>query len=185
VSIDASASGYTLGRVRQLIVDSSESYHTTLASNWRPDMMTQRPSFDAIEGWQRAFGLAESQELWVTTYAAYADFLARRRESMVDSTFSREERRLTIEVRLVGPTGASRAEDDEEAAELAQLTPGIAFPARFEGRPVERLIVDNVSTSPAVLGLTGDRVLHLLEMPPGEHRVQVIYGSPVDAGVVE
>ena len=185
VSIDASASGYSLARVRQLIVDSSESYHTTLATNWRPDMMAHRPSFDAIEGWQRAFVLAESQELWVTTYSSYADFLARRDESLVDSTFSREERRLTIEARLVGPSGASRPDGEEEAAELAQQTPGLAFPSRFEGRPVERLIVDNVSTSPAVLGLTGDRVLHLLEMPPGEHRVQVIYGSPVDGGLDE
>ena len=185
VSIDANASGYSLSRVRQLIVDSSESYHTTIAANWRPDMMAAHPSFDAIEGWQRAFVLAESQELWVTTYSDYADFLARRDESIVDSTFSREERRLTIEARLVGPTGASRPHDEGEAAELAQSTPGIAFPSRFEGRPVERLIVDNVSTSPAVLGMTGDRVLHLLEMPPGEHRIQVIYGSPVDSAPTE
>lgn len=185
VSIDASSSGYSLSRVRQLIVDSSESYHTTLATNWRPDMMADRPSFDAIEGWQRAFVLAESQELWVSTYTEYADFLARRNASHVESTFSREERRLTIELRLVGPTGASRPEDEEDAAVLAQDTPGVAFPTRFEGRPVERLIVDNVSTPLSVLSLTGDRVLHILEMPPGEHRVQVIYGSPIDSGTPE
>ncbi len=178
VSLDASASGYAIQRVRSLIVDSSEGYHTTIAADWRPDVMSRRPSFDAIEGWQRAFELAQSQELWVTTYSEYADFLARRDASSVESTFSREERRLTIETRVVGPELDPEAEDDEAHV---RGTPSVSFPARFEGRPVERLIVDNESTPTSALGLTGDRVLHILPLTSGAHRIQVIYGSPVEA----
>ena len=173
IAINASSGGYSLSRVRSLIIDSSEGYHTTIAADWRPDVMATRPSVDAIEGWQQAFEMAESQELWVTTYAEYAEFLGRRQGSHVDSTFSREERRLTIEVRIVGPD--VRGEDDEA------ISPSVAFPVRFEGRPVERLMVDSELTPTSALGLTGDRVLHILPLTGGEHRVQVIYGSPVEA----
>ncbi len=172
-SVDATARGYSIGRVRQLIVDASEGYHTTIAGDWRPDVMARRPSYDALEGWRRAYELSASQELWVTTVADYVDFLARREASTVSSTFSREERRLTIEVRAVGPTRGD--------AEAVELTPSAAFPARFEGRPVERLIVDGASAPTSSLGLTGDRVLHILPLEPGEHRVQVLYGSPIEA----
>lgn len=174
VTIDAAAAGYSLQRVRSLIVDSSEGYHTTLAADWRPDIMAIRPSFDAIEGWQAAFELAASQELWVTDYTHYADFTVRRAESHVDSSFSREERRLTINARIVGM-------EDDESEDETMTAPSIAFPARFEGRPVERLMVDSESVPTSSLGLTGDRVLHLLPIGPGEHRVQVFYGLPVDA----
>lgn len=177
VSVDASANGYSASGVRSLIVDSSEGYHTTIAADWRPDVMALRPSFDAIEGWQRAFELAASQELWTATYAEYVDFLRRRTASTVESTFSREERRLTIEARVEGADLGP--EDDEET--IIATTPSVAFPTRFEGRPVERLIVDNESVETSALALTGDRVLHVLPLSPGSHRIQVIYGSPIEA----
>lgn len=174
VTIAAAAAGYSQQRLRALIVDSSEGYHTTLAADWRPDVMAIRPSFDAIQGWQAAFDLATSQELWVTTYREYAEFLVRRGASHIESSFSSEERRLTITARVVGPD----AIDDEDPT---AGTPAIAFPARYEGRPVDRLIVDNGAVPTSALSLTGDRVLHILPVEPGEHRVQVIYGSPVEA----
>ncbi|MFT4702853.1 MAG: hypothetical protein ACI81R_000540 [Bradymonadia bacterium] len=172
VSVDAAANGYTLARVRQLIVDSSEGYHTTIAGDWRPDVMTWRPSFDALEGWRQAFSLARSQELWVTTYSEYAEFLQRRSMSTLTSEFSVEQRRLTIAVEAIGP--------ERGRTEVELLTPALAFPARYEGRPVERLIIDGELQDAGSLGLTGDRVLHLLPLTPGEHRVQVVYGSPLD-----
>jgi len=174
VLLDA-APGYDVARTRRMIFDSAEAYHTVLTGDWRPDTMVRRPSFDALEGWRAAFELARSQELWVTTVHAWADFVARRSESRVRSSFSREERRLAIEARVVGPT-----EGDEDAI---MLTPGVAFPTRFDGRPVERLIVDGFATDPGTLAQTGDRVLHILPLEPGEHRIQVFYGSPIDAGL--
>ena len=171
VLVDA-APGYDVARTRRMIFDSAEAYHTVLTGDWRPDTMVRRPSFDALEGWRDAFELARSQELWVTTVHAWADFVDRRSQSRVRSSFSREERRLAIEARVVGPT-----EGDDDAI---ALTPSIAFPTRFDGRPVERLIVGGFATDPETLAQTGDRVLHILPLEPGEHRVQVFYGSPID-----
>lgn len=176
VTIDAGAAGYSTQRVRELIVDAAEGYHTTIVGDWRPDVMSWRPSFDAIDGWQQAFDLAESQELWVTTVADYADFLDRRDASVVSSEFHAEQRRLTITVEAVGPT---RGTDD-----AIDLTPSVAFPARYQGRPVENLTVDGVLTETSALSLTGDRVLHLLPLEPGEHRIQVRYGSPLDVPAI-
>ncbi len=172
VTIDTGAAGYSTQRVRELIVDSAEGYHTTVVGDWRPDVMSWRPSFDAIDGWQQAFEIAESQELWVTTIADYADYLDRRDQCTIVSEFHHEQRRLTITVEAVGPT---RGEDD-----AIDLTPSVAFPSRYQGRPVETLTVDGVLTETSALSLTGDRVLHILPLQPGEHRIQVRYGSPLD-----
>lgn len=172
VTVDAGAAGYSTARVRALIIDAAEGYHTTIVGDWRPNVMAWRPSFDAIDGWQQAYRLARSQELWVTTIADYVEFLQRRGQSMVSSEFAAEQRRLTITVEAVGPTRGSE--------DAAVLTPSLAFPARYQGRPVERLTVNGVLTETSALGLTGDRVLHLLPLDPGEHRVQVVYGSPLE-----
>ena len=114
----------------------------------------------------------------MASYGQLADFLARRDASHVATSFSREERRLTIEARITGNEPSDDADNQQDL-------PSVAFPARFEGRPVERLIVDGVSSPTATLGLTGDRVLHILPLSPGEHRVQVIYGSPIEATAEE
>jgi hypothetical protein len=172
VTVDAGAAGYSTARVRELIIDAAEGYHTTIVGDWRPNVMAWRPSFDAIDGWQQAYRLARSQELWVTTISDYVAFLQQREQSTVSSEFSAEQRRLTITIEAVGPT---RGTEDAVA-----LTPSLAFPARYQGRPVERLTVDGVLTETSALGLTGDRVLHLLPLEPGEHRVQVVYGSPLE-----
>ncbi len=166
------AIGYDVATVRRLIVESAEGYHTTLVGDWRPDTMSRRPSFDALEAWRSAFDLARSQDLWVTTVNEFAAFAERRAQSSVRSTFSREERRLTIEATVVGP--------DDPGEDLTALTPSVAFPARFDSRPVERLMVDGFTVDVADLALTGDRALHVVPLEPGEHRVQVFYASPID-----
>lgn len=164
--------GYDYARVRRLLVDAADRYHTTIVGDWRPDTMTLRPSWDALEGWRSAFTIAEQQELWIATATEYVDFLRQREGSRVQSTFSREERRLGIEVSLVGPATPS----DEPSAR----TPAIAFPARYQGRPVERLTVDGHPVAVTELSQTADRLFNFLALDPGEHRVQVFYGSPVE-----
>jgi len=172
VVINDAAAGYSVQRVRRLIVDSAERYHTTIVGDWRPDTMAVRPSFDALEAWRASFQLAESQELWVTTVAEFADFIQRREASSVDSTFAREERRLTIDANLVGP----RVGVDD----VINHTPALAFPARYDGRPIERMIVNGFATDTDTLALSGDRALHMLPLEPGEHRVQIFYAGPTD-----
>ena len=177
IAAHGAAPGTRLSTIRQLIVDSAAGYHTTIAVDFPPELMARRPSFDAIEGWRQAFAVADSQELWVTTAFDYLDFLERRDASRVWSEFSREERRLTVHVNVLGPTSGL---DD-----AWELTPSMAFPARFEGRPVERIIVDGEPIATSNLALTGDRVLHLLPLQPGEHRMQIVYSSPIELPPLE
>lgn len=167
------AQGYSIDALRRLIFDSADGHHTAIVGDWRPDTMAVRPSFDALEGWRAAFALAEEQELWVTTHAEFVDFMQRRRASSVRSSFQREQRTLTIEVSVTGP--------GPNAQDVLALTPSIAFAARYEGRPVERIILDGAPVEVADLPVTGDRALHLLQVEPGEHRVQVFYTSPTDS----
>lgn len=166
------AQGYSIDALRRLIFDSADGHHTAIVGDWRPDTMAVRPSFDALEGWRAAFALAEEQELWVTTHAEFVDFMQRRRASSVRSTFQREQRTLSIEVTLSGPA--------PDARDVLSLTPSIAFAARLEGRPVERITVNGAPVDVAELPVTGDRALHLLQVEPGEHRIQVFYTSPTE-----
>lgn len=163
VSIDDRSSGYTLEMVRRMLIDASDRYHTTVVGNWHPDTMGNHPSFDALEGWRQSFDWAESQDLWVTTMSEYARFLSARKDATIDSSFSREERRLSINVRF-----------DSDPA----IVPAIAFLARFEGRPIERIVVDGSNIEIAELPLTGDRVLNLLPMTVGQHHIEVFYATP-------
>jgi hypothetical protein len=167
------AAGYDLARVRRLLVEASDRYHTTVVGDWRPDTMAQRPSHDALEGWRTAFRIAEQQDLWITTAGDYLSFLRQRQTSRIHSTFSPDERRLGIEVVLQPPTTPV---DDPE-----QSTPALAFPTRYQGRPVDRLMVDGHPVELTELHVSADRLLNYLALSPGEHRIQVFYGSPFEA----
>ncbi len=164
--------GYSASRVRDLLVQSSAGFHTAVVVDWRPDTMARRPSHDALEGWRQAFDLAASQGLWVATVAEFAEFVARRDASRVRSTFSAESRRLVIDAEIVGP---APGEEDP-----ASVTPSIAFAARYEARPVSELLVNGVPRDPAALDMTGDRVLLLLPLPAGQHRVEVWWAPPTE-----
>jgi hypothetical protein len=167
------ASGYGLDSVRRLIVDSSDRHHTAVVGDWRPDTMALRPSFDALEAWRASFTLARSQELWVTTHARFLEFIERRSRSRVRSRFSTEERALTIEVEV---EGASEAPDGDATA----LTPSITFPVRHDGRSVQRVLLDGLALDLSLLPLTGDRILHIVALQPGQHRLQVFYATGSD-----
>jgi hypothetical protein len=169
-TINDAARGYSTAVLRELIVEASDRYHTAVVGDWRPDTMALQPSFDAIEGWRGAFALARSQELWLASAGELAEFTSRRLASTVSSTFSREERRLSIEANLIAPTTVA------EGAVAA--VPSLAFPARFEGRPVERIIVDGAPYDETSLPSSGDRYLHILAPGAGEHRVQIYYTGP-------
>lgn len=166
-SVDRSAA-YTWPRLRRLLLESSERYHTTVVTDWRVDTLVEAPAWDAIEGWQQVRALATTQDLWVTTVGEYSTFLFRRLASGVSSTWDPEERKLSIHAQLRVSERAQHAEDIR--------TPALSFPARFEGRPVDRLEVNGVPEDLSVLALTGDRALHLLETTPGEHRIDVWWG---------
>jgi hypothetical protein len=167
------AHGYSTAAVHRLIVDSSDRHHTAVVGDWRPDTMALRPSFDALEGWRTSFALARSQDLWVTTHASFLEFMERRSRATVRSRFSREERVLTIHAEVEG--APVPFQDDPTG-----LTPALSFPARFDGRAVTRALLDGVPLDLAQLPLSGDRILHLVALQPGQHHLQVYYATGVE-----
>lgn len=163
--------GYKASRVRQLIVESSDAFHTAITVDWRVDTMGRHPSFDALEGWRSAFELAQSQGLWVGKFGDYAEFLGYREDAALRSSFV--DHRMLIQVKI-----PEVRRDDE--GRFVDLVPSISFPARFRSRPVEYVWVNGEPINVYELFLSGDRALHVLPLPPGEHRVEVYYGSLAD-----
>lgn len=163
--------GYRANRVRQLIIESSDAYHTAVNIDWRADTMSRHPSFDALEGWRGAFELAASQGLWIATIDAYAEFLRYRSQAAVRSTFT--EHRLLIQAHI---PDVRRDEDGH----MVDMLPSVSFPARYRSRPVEFVWVNGEPVNVYELFLSGDRALHVLPLPPGEQRVEVYYGSLAD-----
>lgn len=163
--------GYSGPRVRQLIVESSDAYHTAVNIDWRADTMSRHPSFDALEGWRNAFELAKSQGLWITAFHEYAEFLSYRDEAAVRSVF--KDQRLIIQAHI------PEVRRDEDGRFLP-LVPSVSFPARYRSRPVEFVWLDGDPVNVYDMFLSGDRALHVLPMTPGEHRIEVYYGSLAD-----
>jgi|GEM_PF-6737747 len=163
--------GYSGQRVRQLIVESSDAYHTAVNVDWRADTMSRHPSFDALEGWRNAFELAKSQGLWVTEFNQYAEFLAYRDQAAVRSVF--KDQRLIIQAHIP----EVRRDDD---GRFVPLIPSVSFPARYRSRPVEFVWLDGDPVNVYDMFLSGDRALHVLPMTPGDHRIEVYYGSLAD-----
>lgn len=163
--------GYSSSRVRQLIVESSDAFHTVVNIDWRADTMSRHPSFDALEGWRSAFEMARSQGLWIARFEDYAKFLRYREVSALRSSFS--ENRLQIQAKI---PDVEQSEDGQRQ----DVVPSISFPARFRGRPVEYVWVNGEPVNVYELFLSGDRAIHVVPLPPGEHRVEVYYGSLAD-----
>lgn len=163
--------GYRANRVRQLIVESSDAFHTVVNVDWRADTMSRHPSFDALEGWRSAFELAASQGLWISKFEDYAEFLRYREEAAIRSSFV--DQRMLIQAHI------PEVRRDEQGRPV-DLVPSVSFPARFRSRPVEFVWVNGEPINVYELFLSGDRALHVLPLPPGEHRVEIYYGTLAD-----
>ena len=163
--------GYSSAVVRRLLTESSDAFHTVVAGDWRPDTMTRHPSYDALEGWRSAFTLAESQGLWIGTLGEYAEFLQYREQAALRSTFN--ERRLNVQVRI---PEVRRLDDGRDV----DLVPSVSFPSRFRGRPVEHVWLNGAPVDVFDLFMSGDRALHVIPLPPGDHRIEIYYGSLAD-----
>lgn len=163
--------GYRSSRVRQLIVESSDAFHTAVNIDWRADTMSRHPSFDALEGWRSAFEMARSQGLWVARFGDYAEFLRYRDLAALRSSFT--DHRLQIQVKI---PDIERSDDGK----LPEMVPSVSFPARYRSRPVEYVWVNGEPVNVYDLFLSGDRAMHVVPLTPGEHRVEVYYGTLAD-----
>ncbi len=164
---------YSTQWMRMLVTDAADVFHTTIVGDWRPDTMTSFPSYDAIGGWRLAFEHADGQDLWVTTLDQYSRFLDARQRSAVRSSFI--DRRLTIDARI------AEVERDDQGNYI-DVVPSVGFPARYRGRPVEHVWIDGTPASIHDVFISGDRMLHVVELDPGEHRIEVFYGTMIDSG---
>ena len=164
---------YSSRWMRFMVTDAADVFHTTIVGDWRPDTMTTFPSYDAIGGWRYAFEHADGQDLWVTTFADYARFLDARQRSAIRSSFI--DRRLTIDAQI------AEVERDDQG-EYIDAVPSVGFAARFRGRPVEHVWVDGTPIPVHDIFITGDRMLHVVKLDPGEHRIEVFYGTMLDSG---
>ncbi len=164
-------SGYNGKRVKQLIIESSDAYHTVINIDWRADTMSRHPSFDALEGWRNSIDYAKSQGLWITQFDDYLEFLNYREQSAIRTRFSKE--RLLIQVYI--PEIRRDANGN-----YVPLTPSVRFPARYRSRPVQFVWLDGEPVNVYNLFLSGDRALHVLPLTPGEHRIEVYYGTLAD-----
>lgn len=163
--------GYRATRVRQLLVESSDAFHTAVVVDWRADTMSRHPSFDALEGWRSSFEIARSQGLWIARMSDYARFLAYRNDAAIRSSF--DDNRLQIQVHIPEV-------DRNDEGQYLDLIPSVSFPSRYRSRPVEYVWIDGEPVNVYDLFLSGDRAMHVVPLTPGEHRVEVYYGTLAD-----
>ncbi len=156
-------------RLRQLLDDSRDYYHQSLAVSLPSEAMRQTPSPGILLAYRDLFDLADRYDHWVTPVGDFADFLSARRRSVLTSQWDPDERRLTISVNLLGV----RVPSLEDGA-----FPGVAVPRAFKEAEIERIVVDEEPFPIRKLTASGSGFEQILELPPGRHTVSVYYASP-------
>jgi hypothetical protein len=153
-----------------LLNDAASTYHELIVADWPAGTMTLSPRADVITGWRRSFERARRQGLWITDLAEFARFWQLRSEVGVTTEFTHANRRLSIRV----TNGEMRDRRDDP------IRPSIAFEARYQGRPIQRVTVGGRDVPFMDMGTTGDGLFHLLQLPAGESRVEVTYQGPIE-----
>ena len=159
----------TSQRLRRLFADSQQDFHQPLSVNVGADAMEKTPSVGLLEGVRDIHRLADDHNHWLTTVGDYVDFLSARRQSVVTSQWSRDDGRLTISVNLLG----AQVDTASDGA-----VPSVAVPARFDGRDLARVEIDDDDIDIASPPTTGPGDERLISLPPGRHVISVFYESP-------
>jgi hypothetical protein len=131
--------------MERLIQQGVGTYHELIVADWRTGTMRTWPRAEGVTTWRRAFE-ARSQGMWVTDLASYARFWESRGQISLRSEFSNTARRLSIWV---------EAPHTSDTAGQA-LVAGIAFEARYEEHPIERITLNNADVPFAALSRTSD-----------------------------
>jgi len=143
-------------------------YNELVVADWRTGTMHETPRADVISSWRDSYDRAAQRGLWVTDLTTFARFWELRRDVTLRSEFSPADRRLTIQ-----------ADTDAMESRGEQIVPSVAFEARYQGSPVER-VTRNGSDVPFVdLGRSADGVFQIFALPPGSNRIEVTYQGEI------
>ncbi|MFU8804925.1 MAG: hypothetical protein ACNA8W_14015, partial [Bradymonadaceae bacterium] len=161
----------TPARLKRMLVNSEAHFHQAITVSLASDAMATDPSVGILLGYRDAFLMARAHRHWATTLGDFIDFLSARRQSVLTSQWSTSKRRLTISVNVLG----ARLPTYEDGA-----VAGIAFPTRFEGEEILKVVVDGKDIAMRTLGTSGPGLERILEVPPGRHTISVYYARATE-----
>ena len=159
----------TLDRLRQFLINSQAYFHQPLVLSVPANAMRVQPGAGLLLALREAHTLGRQYNHWITTLSELLDFLSARRQSVLTSQWSPEQRRLTITVNLLG----SRSRTQPLGA-----FPGVAFPRTYKGEEVERVLLDGKELPLKQLATSGPSTERILEVSPGRHTISVYYKNP-------
>jgi hypothetical protein len=159
----------TVDRLERMLVNSEAYFHESLVLSLPSTAMRTEPSPGILLTFRNAFDLAEDHDHWITSIGEFYDFLSARRQSVLTSQWSPQNRRLTISVNLLG--AKVRSVD-------GGAIPGVAFPRTWDGQEIERVVVDDKDVSSRDLVTTGSSFERIVKVGPGRHTISVFYQEP-------
>jgi len=159
--------------VDKLLKESRSGFHQLITVDIDADAMARHPQPATLDTWIRCLEMAEQERHWLTNLHEFVLFTEARRQASVHTDFDAPTRTLTGNLEL--PSQRSPRDDS------VMPSPGLAFPARFEGGNIESVILDGQPVEPKTLGHSGDGVLAVLAVSAGTHRVKVVYGASPQA----
>ncbi|MFW5968940.1 MAG: hypothetical protein ACOCV2_15555, partial [Persicimonas sp.] len=145
-------------RLQRLLADSEAVYHQSLVVSLPSDAMRTEPSAGILLTFRSAVEEAGKHDHWVTSLSEFYEFLSARRGSVLESEWSDEQYRLSISAEL---QGASVESLDGDA------TPSIVVPSTFDGREIERVVVDDEPVDEGRMSTTESGRERRLALDPG------------------
>lgn len=159
----------TLDRLRQFLGNSQAYFHQPIVLSLPSNAMREQPGAGILLALREAHSLARHYNHWITTLGEFLDFLSVRRQSVLTSQWSPEQRRLTISVNIL----ASRSRTISQS-----VYPGIAFPRTYKSEEVDRVLVDGKEIALKLLATSGPSTERILDVEPGRHTISVFYRNP-------
>jgi hypothetical protein len=132
--------------------------------------MTAAPRAEVVTTWRSLFERAQERGLWITDLASFVRFWRLRSQVRLRSTFSASERRLSVWIEVSSSTDLGGQ----------SVVPSVAFEARYDDRPVERITRNGEDVPFVDLGRTADGVFHIYAVPEGTSRLEIAYRGPIE-----
>lgn len=156
-------------RLQRMLANSDAAFHQSLIVSLPADAMARQPAAGTLIGLRNLQDLGRRYNHWLTTLGDFTDFSAVRRQSVLTSQWQPQQSRLIVSVNLIGVRLMSASEG---------ALPSVAIPAKFEGREIERVVMDGESLPLSSLPHSGTGDERLVALEPGRHVFSVFYQSP-------
>ncbi|MBQ9394643.1 MAG: hypothetical protein IJU23_03870 [Proteobacteria bacterium] len=143
----------------KLLTESESTFHEPVVVTLQADKMLSKPTYASPETWLEVIHYARENHIWTTSAKAFMYHYTKRKEAQITHAFHPQTKVLDIRANMPS----------------AKIAYTLALPRRTIHGTLHDIWVDKQPVDLTTIKSTGDGLLMLVPVPPGEHLVQGQY----------